>query len=225
MRLARDISKQIEENLQYPGQIRVTVMRETRRRRVRPLAAGGIVRVDLHTHSLHSDGVRTPEWVVSRAAANGATLLALTDHDTLNGVPAALAAGRAATCGSCPASSLGTRNGELGELHVLGYFPAHLRPDDSAIDTIESVLAGYRDDRSAAPERSLIASTNSASRSAGSASSASPTAQPSDAPRRPCARRSRPRPIGPGSIQPVPPRRGSRVCRQSPARSRTRRAG
>lgn len=30
MRLARDITKQIEESLQYPGQIRVTVMRETR---------------------------------------------------------------------------------------------------------------------------------------------------------------------------------------------------
>ncbi len=30
MRLARDISKQIEETLQYPGQIRVTVLRETR---------------------------------------------------------------------------------------------------------------------------------------------------------------------------------------------------
>ena len=30
MRMARDISKKIEENLQYPGQIRVTVMRETR---------------------------------------------------------------------------------------------------------------------------------------------------------------------------------------------------
>jgi len=29
-RLARDISKKIEENLQYPGQIRVTVLRETR---------------------------------------------------------------------------------------------------------------------------------------------------------------------------------------------------
>ena len=108
------------------------------------------MRVDLHTHSLHSDGVRTPEWVVSRAAANGATLLALTDHDTLNGIPAALAAGRAAGLRVLPGVELGTRNGELGELHVLGYFPRISEPDDSAIDTIdtiESVLAGYRDDR------------------------------------------------------------------------------
>ncbi len=30
MRLARDVSKQIEDSLQYPGQIRVTVLRETR---------------------------------------------------------------------------------------------------------------------------------------------------------------------------------------------------
>jgi ribonuclease Y len=29
-RLARDISKQIEETMQYPGQIKVTVIRETR---------------------------------------------------------------------------------------------------------------------------------------------------------------------------------------------------
>jgi ribonuclease Y len=30
MRLARDVSRKIEETLQYPGQIRVTVVRETR---------------------------------------------------------------------------------------------------------------------------------------------------------------------------------------------------
>ncbi len=96
---------------------------------------------------MHSDGVRTPEWVVGRAAANGATLLALTDHDTLNGIPAALAAGRAADLWVLPGIELGTRNGELGELHVLGYFPRISEPDDPAVDTIESVLAGYRDDR------------------------------------------------------------------------------
>ena len=105
------------------------------------------MRVDLHTHSRHSDGVRTPEWVVRRAAANGADLLALTDHDTLSGVPAALRAGREAGIRVIAGVELGTRNEELGEIHVLGYFPQITAPDDPALDAIERAVDGYRDDR------------------------------------------------------------------------------
>ncbi len=105
------------------------------------------MRVDLHTHSRHSDGVRTPEWVVGRAAANGAALLALTDHDTLSGVPAALRAGREAGIRVIAGVELGTRNAELGEIHVLGYFPQITAPDDPELERIEDAVRGYRDDR------------------------------------------------------------------------------
>jgi len=41
--------------------------------------------IDLHCHSLASDGALSPADVVSRAVENGVTLLALTDHDTVEG--------------------------------------------------------------------------------------------------------------------------------------------
>ena len=41
---------------------------------------------DFHLHSIASDGVRTPTWVVETAATNGVRLLALTDHDTTEGL-------------------------------------------------------------------------------------------------------------------------------------------
>lgn len=47
---------------------------------------------DLHCHSNVSDGLLPPGAVAARAAANGVTLLALTDHDNTDGVAEALAA-------------------------------------------------------------------------------------------------------------------------------------
>ncbi|HPA89393.1 MAG TPA: 3',5'-nucleoside bisphosphate phosphatase [Quisquiliibacterium sp.] len=44
---------------------------------------------DLHCHSTVSDGVLRPEEIVRRAAANGVQLLALTDHDELDGIAVA----------------------------------------------------------------------------------------------------------------------------------------
>jgi predicted metal-dependent phosphoesterase TrpH len=47
------------------------------------------VRIDLHVHSSASDGTDSPPEVVRRAAAAGCDVIALTDHDTLAGIPAA----------------------------------------------------------------------------------------------------------------------------------------
>ena len=47
---------------------------------------------DFHLHSTASDGVRSPTWVVETAAANGVRILALTDHDTTEGLAEARAA-------------------------------------------------------------------------------------------------------------------------------------
>lgn len=52
---------------------------------------------DLHCHSTASDGALAPAQVVRRAAERGVSLLALTDHDQLGGLPEARAA--AAACG------------------------------------------------------------------------------------------------------------------------------
>ena len=66
-----------------------------RRRRHDPLAPTGSGRVeppgpstiDLHTHTTRSDGVVAPAELVRQAADAGVRLLALTDHDTLAGLP------------------------------------------------------------------------------------------------------------------------------------------
>ncbi|GAB3680352.1 PHP domain-containing protein [Salinisphaera aquimarina] len=49
--------------------------------------------IDLHSHSTCSDGRLSPAELVARAADYGVTQLALTDHDTIAGLPAAQAAG------------------------------------------------------------------------------------------------------------------------------------
>ena len=52
-------------------------------------------RIDLHVHTLASDGSDAPETVVRKAAAAGLRAVAITDHDTFAGLPEALAAGTA----------------------------------------------------------------------------------------------------------------------------------
>jgi 3',5'-nucleoside bisphosphate phosphatase len=55
-----------------------------------------LINVDLHCHSVLSDGTLTPEALAQRARTNGVELWALTDHDELGGQDRAITAARAA---------------------------------------------------------------------------------------------------------------------------------
>ncbi|HKS92359.1 MAG TPA: PHP domain-containing protein [Tepidiformaceae bacterium] len=75
---------------------------------------------DFHLHSTASDGVHTPSWVVETAAANGVRVLALTDHDTTEGLGEAAAAAKAAGLRLIPGLELSTDLGKA-DVHLLGY--------------------------------------------------------------------------------------------------------
>ena len=76
---------------------------------------------DLHVHTTASDGTRTPAEVVAEAAALGLSGLAVTDHDTVEGVALALAAGKAWGVEVVPGVEINTEDRGI-EIHILGYF-------------------------------------------------------------------------------------------------------
>jgi 3',5'-nucleoside bisphosphate phosphatase len=76
---------------------------------------------DLQSHSLHSDGELPAAQVVENAARAGVQLLALSDHDTVDGVDEALAAGALRGVRVVPATEISAVDGAYEDLHVLGY--------------------------------------------------------------------------------------------------------
>ena len=77
--------------------------------------------LDLHTHSLRSDGALSPVELVRRAAERGVRIQALSDHDTLSGVAEAVVEGERLGVRIIPATELNTES-EWGDVHVLAYF-------------------------------------------------------------------------------------------------------
>src|SRR3954469_2480236 len=96
---------------------------------------------DLQSHSVESDGVLRPADVVARAAADGMRRMALTDHDTVDGVGEAMAAPPEQGRRCPPAAALSSVSGEFEGLHVCAYAP---RQDDPAL---RATLADFRADR------------------------------------------------------------------------------
>jgi len=106
---------------------------------------------DLQSHSVHSDGHLPAAEVVRRAADAGVELLALSDHDTVDGVDEALAEARRAGIRVVPATELSSIDGEYDDLHVLGYGVDHHDP------TLLSRLEEFRADRDARAGRMTTA--------------------------------------------------------------------
>lgn len=98
--------------------------------------AGGPTFVDLHTHSTASDGTLPPEGVIEAAKRCGLKALALTDHDTVGGIPAARAAGERLDVRVIAGVELSAFY-EEHEVHVLALHLSHL-------ETLETRLAELR---------------------------------------------------------------------------------
>lgn len=76
--------------------------------------------VDLHVHTTASDGTDSPAEAVARAKSQGLRAIAITDHDTLEGVEPALVEGLLHKIKIVPGIELGSEyRGE--EIHILGY--------------------------------------------------------------------------------------------------------
>ena len=79
------------------------------------------MRLDLHLHSLASDGSESPTRVIETAAAVSLDVIALTDHDTTEGVASAREAARYLPVEVIAGIEVSTTHGGM-ELHILGYF-------------------------------------------------------------------------------------------------------
>jgi predicted metal-dependent phosphoesterase TrpH len=112
--------------------------------------------IDLHTHTLRSDGVLQPAELVRQAFDAGVRLLAITDHDNLAGyreirASAGLPQGLELLPG-VEINAVVDRRDELweGELHILGFGM------DAADDAFEAALAKQRGERRRRFDRILV---------------------------------------------------------------------
>lgn len=92
---------------------------------------------DLHTHSTWSDGTEPPAQVVEHALKRGLAALALTDHDSLEGLPEARERAQGTSLRVVSGVELSTAEGQ-SEVHVLGYFM------DEGHTELKEALAHFR---------------------------------------------------------------------------------
>ncbi|KAL5210230.1 hypothetical protein ABZP36_005853 [Zizania latifolia] len=110
---------------------------------------GGSVLFELHSHSIHSDGFLSPSALVERAHLNGVKVLALTDHDTMAGVPEAVSAAHTFGMRIIPGVEISALYspreiaGAGEHVHILAYYGMC----GPSTDELERMLSNIRDGR------------------------------------------------------------------------------
>ena len=100
-------------------------------------------KIDLHSHTVHSDGQRTPDELLDEAVAAGVGVLSVTDHDTVSGLDACRKAAEARGVRLVPGIELSCDfNGR--EIHVLGHF---IDPTSAALGRLAAEMTAERRER------------------------------------------------------------------------------
>jgi hypothetical protein len=101
------------------------------------------VYADLHTHTQASDGVRTPSALVAAAAERGLEVLAVTDHDTVDGLAEAQRAADARGLQFLAGVELSVTL-DQSEIHLLAY---GVDPHHEALTSHLAAMRRAREDR------------------------------------------------------------------------------
>src|SRR5580704_16230093 len=101
--------------------------------------------IDLHAHTTASDGQYTPTELVRHAVELGLTAIAVTDHDTVEGVAEAVEAGTRYGVEVVPGIELSAQI-DRGQCHLLGYLIDSTTP--ALVDRLHEVRTN-RDNRNA----------------------------------------------------------------------------
>lgn len=100
--------------------------------------------VDLHTHSTASDGTLSPTALMRAAKAAGLAGIALTDHDTGNGLKEAAAEAAKLGLRFVPGIEISADYPAPGTLHILGHF---IDPQSAALEKMSTILLEARNAR------------------------------------------------------------------------------
>ncbi len=101
------------------------------------------MRIDLHTHSIVSDGTDTPAELIANAVAAGLDVVGLTDHDTFDGLAEAAAAADELGIGFVPGIEISCAWGDQ-EVHMLGFL---LDQSDARLGALLAEAQTSRNDR------------------------------------------------------------------------------